>query len=139
MYENLIRCDASWQQGLASIISCEISSILSSGQFWKKLHLYFAGRGFYKVAVIIYVSDRFHTKLITKITLSGVYKNMKISQIARLEYHNIFSLVHTWFAQYFYADSMQVHGFIYTFLILGGSKTIYFQKYNWIIVFVKKI
>ena len=32
---------------------------------------------FNKVTVIIYVSDSSHTNLITKITFSGVYKNMK--------------------------------------------------------------
>ena len=45
MYENLIRCDTSRYQGLASILSCEISSIFISGKFWQNLQPYFAEWG----------------------------------------------------------------------------------------------
>ena len=44
MNGNLIRCDALWQQGLASLISCERSSILNFDSFWQNLHPYFSER-----------------------------------------------------------------------------------------------
>ena len=45
MYENLIICNISWQQELASVFPCERPSILIFGQFWNIYHPYFAERG----------------------------------------------------------------------------------------------